>query len=111
MEKSIFAALNEQRITASKKPFINRRNAGAGSVRQLDPKETAARRLKFFAYGAAPRAEAQSLPFEARRQSEVLARLKRLGFTTNAMATVIKGITGIQQWFDQVGAMRSALEL
>lgn len=110
MEKSVFATLNEQRIAAGKKPFVNLRNAAAGSVRQLDPKETAARRLKFFAYGAAPRAEGQSLPFEARRQSEVLARLKSLGFTINAMAAVVKGITGIQQWFDQVGAMRSAIE-
>jgi DNA ligase (NAD+) len=110
MEKSVFAALNELRIAAGKKPFVNLRNAAAGSVRQLAPQETAARRLKFFAYGAAPRAEGQSLPFEARRQSEVLARLKKLGFTINAMAAVVKRITGIQQWFDQVGAMRSTIE-
>jgi DNA ligase (NAD+) len=110
MEKSVFVGLNERRIAAGKKRFVNLRNAAAGSVRQLDPKETAARRLKFFAYGAEPGAEGQSLPFEARRQSEILARLKSLGFTINAMAAVVKGITGIQQWFDQVGAMRSTID-
>ena len=110
MERGVFESLNEQRIAAGKKPFVNMRNAAAGSVRQLDPKETAARRLKFFAYGAAPRSEGESLPFEASRQSEVLAYLNRLGFSVDAMAAVVKGFAGIQKWFDHVGAIRSAIE-
>lgn len=109
MERGVFEKLNKQRIEAGKKPFVNLRNAAAGSVRQLDPKETAARRLKFFAYGAAPRSEGESLPFEARRQSEVLAYLNHLGFTVDAMTAVVKGFAGIQQWFDHIGAIRSAI--
>ena len=109
MERGVFEKLNKQRIEAGKKPFVNLRNAAAGSVRQLDPKETAARRLKFFAYGVAPRAEGESLPFEASRQSEVLSYLNHLGFTVDAMAAVVKGFAGIQVWFDHVGAIRSAI--
>jgi len=109
MERGVFEKLNKQRIEAGKKPFVNLRNAAAGSVRQLDPKETAARRLKFFAYGAAPRSEGESLPFEASRQSEVLSYLNHPGFTVDAMAAVVKGFAGIQLWFDHVGAIRSAV--
>lgn len=109
MERDVFEKLNKQRIEAGKKPFVNLRNAAAGSIRQLDPKETAARRLKFFAYGVAPSAEGESLPFEASRQSEVLSYLNQLGFTVDAMAAVVKGFAGIQLWFDHVGAIRSAI--
>ena len=45
-----FYVLNEARRAAGEKIFANPRNAAAGSVRQLDPKVTAARPLRFFAY-------------------------------------------------------------
>jgi len=45
-----FAAVNKQRELAGKNTFSNPRNAAAGALRQLDPKEVAKRNLKFFAY-------------------------------------------------------------
>ena len=45
-----FARLNEARETAGEPIYQNPRNAAAGSVRQLDPKVTAARELRFTAY-------------------------------------------------------------
>jgi DNA ligase (NAD+) len=49
--KKEFEALNEERVTRGEESFANPRNAASGSLRQLDPKETAKRPLWFFAYG------------------------------------------------------------
>ena len=54
MYKSDFAALNARQIDLGFKEFVNPRNAAAGSLRQLDPAMTAARPLRFFAYGIGP---------------------------------------------------------
>jgi DNA ligase (NAD+) len=50
MRRDEFLALNEAREQQGEPPFANPRNAAAGSLRQLDPKVTAKRRLHFFAY-------------------------------------------------------------
>jgi DNA ligase (NAD+) len=45
-----FAAINAERLARGEAAFANPRNACAGTLRQLDPKVVAARRLDFFAY-------------------------------------------------------------
>lgn len=78
MFKADFKALNEAQAEDGEVPFANPRNAAAGSIRQLDSKITAARRLRFFAY--APGVISGDKP--ATTQSEFEARLAAFGLPT-----------------------------
>ncbi|HRL22246.1 MAG TPA: NAD-dependent DNA ligase LigA, partial [Alcaligenes sp.] len=51
MNRADFERLNETQARRGEKVFVNPRNAAAGSLRQLDPRITAQRPLRFFAYG------------------------------------------------------------
>ncbi|HAT71803.1 MAG TPA: DNA ligase (NAD(+)) LigA [Elusimicrobia bacterium] len=50
MDKKDFEALREEALSSGEEPFVNPRNAAAGSLRQKDPAVTARRRLKFIAH-------------------------------------------------------------
>lgn len=50
MDKKDFEALREGALAAGEEPFVNPRNAAAGSLRQKDPAVTAARRLRFIVH-------------------------------------------------------------
>ena len=78
MLKADFAALNQRQLAANQKPFVNPRNAAAGSLRQLDSKITAQRKLHFFAYGIAQLA---GIPRQPESHIEELALLDELGFS------------------------------
>ena len=78
MLKADFTALNQRQLEAGQKPFANPRNAAAGSLRQLDSKITAQRKLHFFAYGIAQLSGAERLP---ESHMEELALLHELGFS------------------------------
>ncbi|WP_147125029.1 NAD-dependent DNA ligase LigA [Shimia ponticola] len=73
-----FEALNARQVEKGAKTFANPRNAAAGSLRQLDPKITAERPLRYFAYAWGEVSE----PL-ADTQTGALERLKSLGFSTN----------------------------
>jgi DNA ligase (NAD+) len=51
LERGSLSKLNEQRLAAGDQPFANPRNAAAGSLKQLDPREVAKRPLRIFLYG------------------------------------------------------------
>lgn len=78
MPKRSFEALNKAREERGEELFANPRNAAAGSLRQLDPKIAASRRLDVFLYGIGDIGESGVVS-----HSEGLDYLDRLGFKTN----------------------------
>ncbi len=77
MPKSSFEELNAAKSGTGEKPFANPRNAAAGSLRQLDPKVTAGRKLKFFAYAITGISDV-----DIKSQEELHGFLRGLGFKT-----------------------------
>jgi DNA ligase (NAD+) len=71
-----FEHLNQQRAAAGEPLFANPRNAAAGSLRQLDPSITAARRLRFYGF-AATVPDGERMPFAT--QWELLEALVEWG--------------------------------
>ena len=78
--KKDFEKLNAEQLKKEDKVFANPRNAAAGSLRQLDPKITARRPLKFFAYGIG-QVRFKNKPAWT-TQEEVVIGLKSLGIAT-----------------------------
>lgn len=77
MAKSQLKILNEKRIKNGEEPFANPRNVSAGSIRQLDPRIAAERKLRTFIYDIAQYDEVPE------RQFKELELLKELGFKVN----------------------------
>jgi DNA ligase (NAD+) len=75
--KNNFRKLNEERKRKEEALFANPRNAAAGTIRQLDPKIVAERRLDSFIYDVALSKEIPSSQFEE------LKYLQKLGFKVN----------------------------
>lgn len=110
MEKHEFVRQNKERIASGEKPFANPRNAAAGSVRQLDPKVTASRRLSFMAYGIAHREERggkASLLDTITTQSRLIDKLEALGFSVSPSAMRVQGPFGLRWLYDGIAAVRS----
>jgi DNA ligase (NAD+) len=100
-----FKRFNEEAAARGEKSFINPRNAAAGSLRQLDPRMTAARPLDLFIYGIGV-IEGGELP---PRHSETLKELRRLGFKICPQSTVVESIEGCLEYYREMGAARSSL--
>ena len=100
-----FERMNEQARARGEKVFVNPRNAAAGSLRQLDPRITAARPLTAFFYalgaleGAPPPAG----------QLELLTWLRALGLPVSPEVRPVKGVGGCLEYYRDLGARRSAL--
>lgn len=83
MRNRDFDRLNEKLLAAGEEPFANPRNVAAGAIRQLDPKQTAAKPLDMYAYDAlsfGPNGGDTAAPEDIRTQTEVLAALRAWGF-------------------------------
>lgn len=96
MSKANFEKLNEEQKAKGLELFANPRNVAAGSIRQLDPKIAASRRLDYFAYDIA--AISTNLP---RTQAEELSLIKRLGFKINPHTTVAKSVADIMNYWHE----------
>ena len=83
--KSKFEAFNEQRIADGLPPYAHPRNTAAGSVRQLDPRTTAARPLDIYIYSLG---YAEPMEFDTHWQT--LQALADLGFKTNPNSQLVR---------------------
>jgi DNA ligase (NAD+) len=101
-----FEALNARRAAEGLSTFANPRNAAAGSLRQLDPKVTEQRPLRFFAY--AVETGAGEPPFET--QWDLLRALQAWGFPVNGLARVCPDITGVLEFVAEFEGTRGSLD-
>jgi len=104
MKKADFERLNERARAEGTKELANPRNAAAGSLRALDPKIAASRRLSFYAYGLV---DAEKHGFTS--QSAVLAALQKQGFLVSEQAQIVTGPAGLQDSFKKLGDVRDTL--
>ncbi|MBO4441658.1 NAD-dependent DNA ligase LigA [bacterium] len=103
MPKESFEELNRMKENRGEKPFANPRNAAAGSLRQLDPRVTAERKLKFFAYAITGISD---LPVT--KQEDLHTFFRKLGFSTPNFTKIDK-IEQIRGIIDEKIAERAGL--
>jgi DNA ligase (NAD+) len=105
MLKRDFDAMNASQRAKGEREFVNPRNAAAGSLRQLDVRITASRRLTFYAYGLGA---AEGAPNRV-RHSEVLDYLTEKGFRVAAERDVVTGVEGLLTYYARIGEKRAHL--
>lgn len=104
MPRSSFIRLNEEKEKNEEQPFANPRNAAAGSLRQLDPKLAAKRKLSVFLYSVNDFTD-----FDATTQSGALDELDRLGFKTNHERMRVGDIQGVLEYIEKWTKQREQL--
>jgi len=109
MTRSGFVELNRGLEEEGGKTFVNPRNAAAGSLRQLDPKITARRPLRFFAYSAIVDPDSVDAGLGDGQQA-ALERLAELGFPVSAMARQAPGVEALLSFYQAVQDKRADLD-
>ena len=102
MPKASFERVNLERQEKGETEFANPRNAAAGTLRQLDTGVVAQRGLSTFLYQVAS-------PTDASSQSQVLAELDRLGFTTNHDHVLAGSMSEVWAFIESIAAKRNEL--
>ena len=106
MPKAGFETLNQQQIVDGKKPFVNPRNAAAGSLRQLDSKITASRPLEMICYGLG---ETQGLANMPETHSAAMAMVAEFGCRISSDLQQVSGVEGCIAYIAQIGERRDSL--
>lgn len=103
MTRKVFQDLNEERVAAGEEPWANPRNAAAGTVKLLDPKEVAKRKLSIVLYGVA-----EDSSHRIHSQFEAHSYLKELGFPTLAKVARKNDLESIMEFAEEIRVARPA---
>ncbi len=97
LPKAAFQQLNLERVAQGEPPYANPRNTAAGSLRQLDPRITAARPLDIFVY-ALGYAEGGSMPDN---HWDTMQHLKLLGFKINPTSVLCSTLEKVEAYYQR----------
>lgn len=103
MPRAVWSKLNEKREATGEPLFANPRNAAAGSLRQLDSKITASRKLSIFVFNL------QKSEKEFKTHSETLEWMRTLGFTVSPHYVTAKTADDVLNAINKFGEMRREL--
>lgn len=109
MPRAVFEAINARREAEGKTLMANPRNAAAGSLRQLDPRVAAERRLDVFIFNL-QEGSLWSDGHEATSHNESLDRLAELGFPVISERVTVGRREDIFAHIEKLGAMRDGLK-
>ncbi|MDP6374849.1 MAG: NAD-dependent DNA ligase LigA [Pseudomonadales bacterium] len=98
MSNADFEAYNAKALEQGEKPLVNPRNGAAGSLRQLDPRLTAARPLTMYCYSVGW----VEGPWQPRMQMEALERLVGWGLRVNPEVTAVEDLSGAQAYVEDL---------
>ncbi len=104
MNKNTLERLNEERKKNGQPLLQNCRNAAAGSIRQLDSKVAAQRKLDNFIYHLP-----NPLDYGIHTHYEALEYMKKLGFKTNPNNRLVKDINGVLEYIEEKAKQRESL--
>ena len=107
MLKRDFQRLNAMQAEKGEKTFVNPRNAAAGSLRQLDPRATAVRRLTFFAYGVGE--VAWGTRGGPDTHAALMDWLESVRFPVSRERALVTGFSGLLDYYRRLGERRGGL--
>lgn len=105
MARSDFLELNARMEAEGKTTYVNPRNTASGSLRQLDPKVTAARRLRFFAYALGE----VSAPVSD-TQWGIVQRFRDWGFPVNPLMKRVNSLEELLAQYHAIAEARADLD-
>ncbi|MEO0836944.1 MAG: NAD-dependent DNA ligase LigA, partial [Cyanobacteria bacterium J06642_3] len=104
----VFDAINQSRANSAEALFANPRNAAAGTLRQLDSRIVAQRKLNFFAY-TLHLEPASNQDSTVKSQWDSLELLQQMGFLVNPNRKLCKSLEEVQDYFQQWDTGRKRL--
>ena len=105
LSKKVLGKINEERKKNGEIIYANTRNLAAGSLRQLDPKITATRKLDSFLYDI----DRVSIDMPETQYGEIES-LSKLGFKTNSFSRICNSIDDIQKFYNEWAKKRHDLD-